>query len=58
MEQSRQVMKQIINVTEEALNDFLRKTFIKNFKRQEIVNRLNAIPNQIFLSIRVLSGLL
>lgn len=48
MEQIRQVMKQMINVSEEELNDFLSQTIIKTFKRQETVSRPNAIPNEIF----------
>lgn len=38
----------MIHVSEEALNDFLGQTLTKTFKRQEIVSRPNAIPNEIF----------
>jgi CRP-like cAMP-binding protein len=48
MEQIRQVMKQIINVSEDELNDFLSQAITKNFKRQEILSRPNNIPNEIF----------
>lgn len=48
MEQIRQVMKQMINVSEEELNDFLCQGITKNFKRQETVSQPNAIPNEIF----------
>ena len=48
MEQIRQVMKQMINVSEAELNDFLNPAITKTFKRQEIVSRPNAIPNEIF----------
>lgn len=48
MEKIRQVMKQIINVSENELNDFLGLTITKTFKRQEIVSRPNAVPNEIF----------
>jgi len=48
MEQIRQVMKQMINISEDELNDFLSQTVTKTFKRQETVSRPNAIPNEIF----------
>lgn len=48
MEQIRQVMKQMINVLEDELNDFLNKAVIKTFKRQEILSRPNVVPNEIF----------
>lgn len=48
MEQIRQVMKQMINITEEELNTFIGQTVSKTFKRQEIVSRPNTIPNEIF----------
>ena len=38
MEQIRQVMKQMINVSEDELNDFLSQAVTKTFKRQEIFN--------------------
>jgi len=48
MEQIRQVMKQMINVSEDELDDFLSRTITKTFKRQETISRPNAIPNEIF----------
>ncbi len=48
MEQIRQVMKQMINVSDEELNEFLSQSITKTFKRQETVSRPNAIPNEIF----------
>ena len=48
MEQIRQVMKQMINVSEDELNDFLSQVITKTFKRQETVSRPKAIPNEIF----------
>lgn len=48
MEQIRQVIKQMIKVSEDELNDFLSQAIIKTFKRQETVSRHNAIPNEIF----------
>ena len=48
MEQIRQVMKQMINVSEVELNDFLGQVYTKAFKRQEIISKTNIIPNEIF----------
>ena len=48
MEQIRQVMKRMINVSEDELNDFLSQVITKTFKRQETVSRPNTIPNEIF----------
>ncbi|MDE3252409.1 MAG: Crp/Fnr family transcriptional regulator [Bacteroidota bacterium] len=48
MEPIRQVMKQMIHVSEEELNDFLSRTITKTCKRQEILSRPDAIPNEIF----------
>jgi signal-transduction protein with cAMP-binding, CBS, and nucleotidyltransferase domain len=48
MEQIRQVMKQMISISEEELNDFLSQAITKTFKRQETVSRPNAVPNEIY----------
>lgn len=48
MEQIRQVVKQMIDVSEDELNDFLSGAITKNFKRQEIISRPASIPNEIF----------
>jgi signal-transduction protein with cAMP-binding, CBS, and nucleotidyltransferase domain len=48
MEQIRQVIKHMISISEDELNDFLNQTITKTFKRQEIVSRPNSIPNEIF----------
>jgi CRP-like cAMP-binding protein len=48
MEQIRQVMKQMINVLDDELNDFLNQAVTKTFKRQEILSRTNIVPNEIF----------
>jgi CRP-like cAMP-binding protein len=48
MEQIRQVIRQMINVSEDELNDFLSQTITKTFKRQELLSRPNNIPNEIF----------
>ena len=48
MEQIRQVMKQMIDVSEDELNDFLSQAVTKTFKRQEIVSRPDIVPDEIF----------
>ena len=48
MEQIKQVMQQMINVSEAELNDFLSQAVTKTFKRQEIISRPEIIPNEIF----------
>lgn len=48
MEQIRQVMKQMIDVSENELNDFLCQCTTKIFKRQEILSKPGVIPNEIF----------
>jgi hypothetical protein len=47
MEQLRQVMKQMIKVSEDELNDFLSQAITKTFKRHETLSLPNAIPNEI-----------
>ncbi len=41
-------MKQMINVSEDELNDFLGNAIIKNCKRQEILSLPNTIPGEIY----------
>jgi CRP-like cAMP-binding protein len=48
MEQIKQVVKQMINISEDELNNFLSKAITKTFKRQEILSKPNEIPNEIF----------
>jgi signal-transduction protein with cAMP-binding, CBS, and nucleotidyltransferase domain len=48
MVQIRQVMKQMIRISEKELNDFLSGAYTKSFKKQEILSRPNVIPNEIF----------
>jgi len=45
----------MINITEDELNDFLGKTIIKTFKKQNTVSQPNAVPNEIFF---IKSGLI
>lgn len=41
-------MKQMINVSEDEIDDFLGQAITKTFKRQETLSRPNAIPNEIY----------
>jgi CRP-like cAMP-binding protein len=48
MEQIKQVMRQMIKVSEVELNDFLIGAISKTFKRQEFLSQPDSIPNEIF----------
>jgi CRP-like cAMP-binding protein len=48
MEQIKQAIKQMINVSEEELNNFLDRAVIKTVKRNTILSRPNEVPNEIF----------
>jgi CRP-like cAMP-binding protein len=48
MEQIREVMKQMINVSDGELNNFLSQTITKTFKKQEFLSRPDTIPDEIF----------
>lgn len=48
MEQISKVMKQMIEVSEVELKDFLSQTITKTYKRQETLSLPNIIPNEIF----------
>jgi hypothetical protein len=48
MEQIKQVIRQIISVSEEELNDFLDKAVIITFKRQEILTKQTAYQMKYF----------
>jgi CRP-like cAMP-binding protein len=48
MEQIKQVIRQMIQVSENELEQFLSKAITKSVRRQEIISRPNAIPNEIF----------
>jgi CRP-like cAMP-binding protein len=48
MEKIRQVIQDMIHISEDELNGFLSKVITKTFKRQEIINRTNSIPDEIF----------
>lgn len=48
MQQIKQVMQQMIQVSEDELNDFLSRASLKTFRRQESLSLANAIPHEIF----------
>lgn len=48
MEQLRHVMKQMISVTDEELDVFLRGVKTKTVKRKVILSQTDVIPNEIF----------
>jgi signal-transduction protein with cAMP-binding, CBS, and nucleotidyltransferase domain len=48
MEQICAVIRQMINISAEELDQFLGQSVIKIFKRQEAVSRPGAVPNEIF----------
>lgn len=48
MEQLRQVMRQMISVSEEELDNFLRSAATKTYKRQETLSKPEHIANEIF----------
>lgn len=48
MQQIRQVIKQMIAISELELDGLLKGSTVKKFKRQEIMNKPNLIPNEIF----------
>lgn len=48
MEQIKQVMQQMIAVSEEELNDFLSQTSIKTFKKNDILSKIDEVPNDVF----------
>jgi CRP-like cAMP-binding protein len=48
MQQIRQVIQQMIQISEEELDGFLKDCTIQTFKRQEILTKTNQVPNNIF----------
>lgn len=48
MDQIKQVMKQLIAVSDEELQAFLSRVELRTYKRQEILCYPNIIPNEIF----------
>lgn len=52
LEQIRHVIKQMIEISEDELNDFLSGATTKTFKRHEIISSPNTVPNEIFFIIK------
>lgn len=48
MEQIRQAIQQMIQVTEIELDEFLSQAILKTFKRQEIISHPSAVSNEVF----------
>jgi CRP-like cAMP-binding protein len=48
MQQIKQVMQQMIAISEEELNSFLDQAITRKVKRQELISRPGYIPNEIF----------
>lgn len=48
MKQLRQVMQQMISISDEELNDFLSHAKSKVFKKNELVSQPNLVPNEIY----------
>lgn len=48
MEQIKQVMKQMINVSVHELDEFLSRTTVKEFKRNEIICKAGVVPQEVF----------
>ena len=52
MENLRQAMRQMIDISEQELEVFLGKTFSKTFKRQEVLSAPGTVPNEIFFIVK------
>jgi CRP-like cAMP-binding protein len=48
MEQIKQVMKRMIQISEDEFSNFITQCFTKTFKRQEILSKPDYTPNEIF----------
>lgn len=48
MELIQQAMRQLIEVTETELNEFLSQTTARTFKRQEMLSQPGSVPQEIF----------
>lgn len=60
MKQISQVIKSMIDITDDELNDLLCRCIVKSFKSYEVVSRPGVVPNEIFFIntglIRVIVG--
>jgi CRP-like cAMP-binding protein len=48
MDQIGQAIRQMIDVSEAELADFLPKCYAKTFRRQAILSRPGEVPNEVF----------
>ncbi len=48
MEQIRQIVGQMIQISEKETQGFLDRCFIKRFKRKEVLSHPSQVPNEIF----------
>ncbi len=48
MEQIRQTIRQMIEISDKEFENFLSRCIVKKFKRYEVVSRPNIVPNEIF----------
>ena len=48
MQQIKNAIKQMIQISEEELDGFLQNCTTRTFKRQEMMSKLNQVPNEIF----------
>ena len=48
MKQIREVVQQIISISDAELDNFLSQAKLKQFKKQEVVVSSNAVPQEIF----------
>jgi CRP-like cAMP-binding protein len=48
MDNLKKVMHQMIDISEQELEDFLSKTYAKTFKKSEVVSQPGSVPTEIF----------
>ncbi|MBN8720758.1 MAG: cyclic nucleotide-binding domain-containing protein [Sediminibacterium magnilacihabitans] len=48
MDQIRQTIRQMIEISDQEFENFLSRCIVKKFKRYEVVSRPNIVPNEIF----------
>jgi CRP-like cAMP-binding protein len=48
MDNLKKIMHQMINISEQELEDFLSKTYAKTFKKSEVVSQPGSVPTEIF----------
>lgn len=48
MKQIKEAIKQMITVSDEELNQFLKDSYVKTFKKNEIISFSSQVPNEIF----------